>query len=182
VQHRARHPVGLAAQAQGRSGAAAAQVQVAVLEPDLLTDLAVAVDRERQRRRLRQHGERGDGDLDGAGGQLGVVVAVRAQHDLAGDLHAELGAQAVGPLGHLALAEHDLGRSGGVAEVDEDHAAVITAAGHPPGEGHGLSGVLGTQAAGGVGTHHGARLSGHPRHPATRFAAPPTATGPALGT
>ena len=87
--------------------------------------------------------------------QLGVLVARRAAHDLAGDLHAELGAQPVGPLGHLALAEHHLGRAGGVAQVDEDHPAVIAAAGHPPGEGHGLSGVLGAQRAGGVGAHHG---------------------------
>jgi hypothetical protein len=46
---------------------------------------------------------------------------------------------------------------------------VITAARHPPGESHGLSGVLGTQSAGRVGAHHVSRLSAAPGRPASRF-------------
>ena len=101
VQHLAGGPVHLAAQPHRGRGPGSPQVEVAVLEPDLLADLGVLVDRERQRRRLRQHLERRDRHLDRAGGQLGVLVALGPHHDLADDLHAVLGAQSVRPLGHL---------------------------------------------------------------------------------
>jgi hypothetical protein len=144
-----------------------------VLEPNLLADLGVLVQRERQRRGLGEHGQLGGRHLDLAGRQVRVLVARRAPEHLADDPHAELGAQPVRPLGHLALAEHHLRRARRVPQVDEDHSAVITTPGHPPGEGDGLSGVLGSQRAGGVGAHHGTRLSGDTRWTATRFLRPP---------
>ena len=148
-----------------------------MLEPDLLAHLGVLVDRERQRRRLRQHGEPGGGDLDRAGRQLGVLVALGPGHDLARDLHAELRPQPVRPLGHLTLAEHHLRGAGRVAQVDEDHAAVIATPRHPPGEGHGLSGVLGTEGACEVAAHHGSEVIGAPR--AAREQVSPGSTGAA---
>ena len=61
------------------AGARAAQVEVAVLEPGLLADGDPLVDLERQRRRRVEHlDERGD-DLDLAGGQVGVDVALGAR-------------------------------------------------------------------------------------------------------
>ncbi len=53
----------------------AADVQVAVLDPDVLADLGGALDRERQRVGLAEHLDRRGDDLDRAGGQLGVLVA-----------------------------------------------------------------------------------------------------------
>ena len=55
VQYLARDPVDLAAQAHDAGRSLATQVEVAVAQPGLLTDLQPFVDRERQRRRLRQH-------------------------------------------------------------------------------------------------------------------------------
>src|SRR5206468_4832278 len=99
--------------------------------------------------------ELGDRDLDLAGRDVRVVVALGAAHDLAGDLEAVLGAQPVRALGHLALAEHHLGHAGGVTQVDEDDSAVIAPARHPPGQGDGLPGLLGPERPGLVRAHHG---------------------------
>lgn len=37
---------------------------------------------------------------------------------------------------HVGFAEYDLGNAGGVAQVDEDDAAMVAAAGHPTGQRH----------------------------------------------
>src|SRR5690606_17655124 len=117
----------------------APDVEVAVLQPDLLRDAGVALDRERQRRGLAEHLDRVGHHLDLAGGQVGVLVALGAHADLADHFHAVFGAQVVGV---VLLAEDHLRRAGGVAQVDEDHPAVVTAAGHPACERHLLPGVL----------------------------------------
>ena len=52
------------------------------------------------------------------------------------------------------VADHHLHDAGGLAQVDEGDAAVVASPGHPPGEGHGLSDVLGAQAACVVGADH----------------------------
>ena len=130
-----------------------------MLEPDLLAHVGVLVQRERQRRGLRQNGQLSGGDLDGPGGQLRILVALGPDGHLANHADAELGPQPVGPLGHLALAEYDLRHSGGIPEVDEDHPAVIAAAGHPTGQGHRATDVLDAQGAGGVRTNHPGKAS-----------------------
>ena len=132
-------------------GAAAAQVEVAVLEPDLLPHVDVVVDRERQRRGRVQHLDLVGDDLDLAGGQVGVRVALGTGADLAGDLDAVLAAQAVR---HGLVADDDLDQAAGLAQVEEGHAPVIAASGHPPGEGDGLADVLGAQGAGVMGADH----------------------------
>ena len=142
----------------------------------------LVVHRQRQRRGLGEHLQLGRGHLDLAGGQVRVLVARRAAGHLAGDLHAELVAQRV----RVLLAEHHLDHAGGVAQVDEDDAAVVAPAGHPPGERHRRAGVARAQAAGVMGTDHGLRLlicgprllprilSGRAgRLPGTRRAGPP---------
>ena len=138
----------------GRVGARAAQVEVAVLEPGLLADGDPLVDLERQRRRGVEHLDQAGHDLDLAGGQVGVDVALVASGHLADDLDDVLAAQIVRGTGEHLVARDDLHDAAGVAQVDEGHTPVITPLRHPPGEGDGLAGVGGTQGAGLVGAEH----------------------------
>ena len=154
MQHAPGELAGARAQPQRVRRAAAAQVQVAVPESDVVAGLDLVVHRQRQRRRLGEHLQLDDGHLDLAGGQLRVLVAGRAAGHLADDLHAELVAQRV----RIFLAEHHLDNTGTVAQVDEDDPAVVAPAGHPAGERHRRAGVRGAQASGIVGTDHGWQL------------------------
>nr|BFF21874.1 hypothetical protein GCM10025730_53950 [Promicromonospora thailandica] len=97
---------------------------------------------ERQRRRLVERDDLGGDDLDLAGGQVGVGVALGTTADLARHLQHELGPQRVGD---LLVPDHDLGDAGRVTQVDEGHSPVITAAIDPAREGDGLTDVLGPQ-------------------------------------
>jgi hypothetical protein len=151
VQDRAGDLVGPRTQLERVGRAGAAQVEVAVAQPDVVARVDVVVDRQRQRRGLGEHLEGRRVDLDLAGGQVGVVVAGRAPGDLADDLDAELVAQVVGVL----LAEDHLDDPRAVAQVDEDDPAVVAAAGHPAGQRHGRAGVGRAQASGVMGTDHG---------------------------
>ena len=132
-----------------------AQVEVAVLQPGLLADGDPLVDLERQRGGGAEHLELGGDHLDGAGGQVGVRVALGPQRDLADDLDAVLVAEVVraGGLQHL-VPHHHLDDAGGVAQVEEGHPAVVAAAGDPAGQGDGGSSVLGPEGAGAVGADH----------------------------
>ena len=152
VEHVAGGLVDLAAQPDRGVGAAAAQVEVAVLEPRLLAHVDVVADRERQRRRGAEHLDLGGDHLDLAGREVGVLVALLARGHLADDLEAVLGAQLVGD---RLVADHDLDDAAGLAQVDERDPAVVAPAGHPPGEGDGLADVLGAQGAGVMGADHG---------------------------
>ena len=142
-EHGAGRGVDLGPQPDGVTRALTAQVQVAVLQARFLTGLVVEL--ERQRRALVEHLELGDVDLDRAGGDLEVLVALGTDLDHAGDLDAVLRAQTVSLLGDGALPEHHLGDTGRVTQIDEDHPAVITTPGNPTGEGYGLLGLLGSQ-------------------------------------
>lgn len=193
MEHLARDAVDLAAKPHGLRRSAAAQVEVAVLQPGLLTDVDPVVDGERQHRRLRQHRQVGDEHLDVTGRDVGVLVALRPSGHLADHPQAVLGPQVVRPLGHLTFAENHLCHTAGVPQVDEDHPAVVAPPSHPAGEGDGLANVLGTQGAGVVGAKHFAgssrkrwsglfgrslprphRLTNLPGSDATRFPVPTT--------
>jgi hypothetical protein len=156
VQDLAGGPVHLAAQPQGRRGRGPAQVEVPVPQPRLLADLDVLVDLERQRGRAVEHLDGVGDDLDLAGRQGGVLVALGPAPQLAGDPQHVLGAQVVRD--GLVPDDH-LDDAAGVAQVEERHPAVIAAPGHPPGEGERRAGELvdqaGTQGAGLVGAQHG---------------------------
>ncbi len=128
-QHRTRSSIHLGAQANCRSRAVAPQVEVTVLQSQLLA--CGLVELKRQWRALAEHGQRGGVDLDLAGGDLRVGVALRADLDDTGDRDAELGAQPVRLGQHVGVAEHHLCDAGGVAQIDEDDAAVVAAASHP---------------------------------------------------
>ena len=88
VQHRAGGVVDLAAQAHRGGRAGAAQVEVAVRQAHLLPHLDVVVDGERQRRAGAEDLDVGRDDLDVAGRQVRVLVALGAGGDLAGDRDA----------------------------------------------------------------------------------------------
>ena len=84
----------------------APQIEIAVFQPRFLArDL---VELERQRCALPEDGQRRGVDLDVAGGDLRVGVALGPHLDDALDGDAELGAQPVRGLQHVGVAEHHL--------------------------------------------------------------------------
>ena len=100
-------------------------------------------------------------DLDLAGGQVGVLVALGPAADLAGHLDARTRCAGRAPrLASTSSRTTTWATPRGVAQVEERHPAVIAPTGHPAGEGDGLSGVVGTQGAGLVGAEHGDVLFG----------------------
>ena len=54
----------------------------------------------------------------------------------------------------LVLTDHDLGDAARIAQIEERHAAVVTATADPAGEGDGLSDVLLAELTGGMGAQH----------------------------
>ena len=104
----------------------AAQIEEAVLEPDLLGIFLLAEHRQRQLGGRPQHLDLVDIDLDRAGRQVGVLGAVRAAAHLAVDADHPFGAQRLGDLEGRAVGIGDhLGQAVMVAQVDEQQAAVV---------------------------------------------------------
>jgi hypothetical protein len=124
------------------AGTFAAQIEVAVLQPSLFTGCLVEL--ERKRCALPQYRQPRRVDLDGPGGNLRVLVALGSDLDDALDRDAELGAQPVSGFEYSAVAEHHLRHPGRVAQVNEDHAAVVAATRDPAGQRHLLTGVGGS--------------------------------------
>ncbi len=105
----------------------AAQIEEAVLEPDVLRVLLLAEHRHRQFGRRPQHLDLVDIDLDLAGRQVGVERPLRADSDLAVDAHHPFRAQLLGQCeGRTVWVGHNLGDAVVVAQIDEQHAAVVT--------------------------------------------------------
>ncbi|KFI94898.1 aspartyl-tRNA synthase [Bifidobacterium stellenboschense] len=116
----------------------ATQVEVTVLETHVLAGqlvLGLVLERgghlERQGVGLGEHLDGLGDDLDLAGGEMFVLVALRAQADLADDLDDEFAAQRAG---HVLVVDDDLHEAGGVAQIDEGDAAVVAATVDPTGE------------------------------------------------
>ena len=125
----------------------AAQIEEAVLEPDLLRIFLIAEHRHRQFAGRPQHLDLGDEDLDRAGRQVGVLGAGRALAHLAVDPHHPFGAQRLGVLeGRAVGIGHHLGEAVVVAQVDEQQPAMVADAMAPAGQPHGLADV-GSRAA-----------------------------------
>ena len=120
----------------------AAQVDVAILEPHFLAD--VLVELERQRLGTVEHRQRPRQQLDLARGQVHVGGALRPQTDKTSHLDHEFTAQALGfAKQHLVIrVEDDLQQAFAIAQVDEDHSAMVTAAMDPAGDGNFLAGQL----------------------------------------
>ena len=158
----------LRAEAQGSGRLGPPDVQVAVPQPDILAQLARALDGERQGAGLGQDLQAGRDHLNLPGRELRVLIALGPLAHLAGDPDAELGAQGV--LGTvLALtAEHHLHHTARVAQVDEDHPAVVAAPRHPARQGDLFPGLGTAQRACPVGSNHRVILRHHspgPRGP-----------------
>ncbi len=151
VEHVASRLVDLAAQPEGRVGAASPQVEVAVLEPRFLADLYMFVDREREGSGRAEHLDVAGDDLDITRGQVGVLVALGAQADRAGHLQAVLAAEVVR---HRLVADDDLDHAAGLAQVDERHSPVVAPARDPSGEDDFGVDVGLPEAAGVVGADH----------------------------
>ena len=110
-----------------------AQVEVAIGQPELLVGLG-PVHLERRRRRGVVDDQLLDPDLDGAGLELGVLLAGQAGGDRPLDADDVLVAQLAGAgleLGAGLGLEDDLGDAVAVAQVDEDQAAEVAPGVHP---------------------------------------------------
>ena len=130
----------------------AAQIEEAVLEPDLLRIFLVAEHRHRQFAGGPEHLDLADIDLDRAGRQIRVLGAVRALAHLAVDAHHPFRAQRLGDLeGRRIRVGHHLGEAVMVAQVDEQHAAMVADAVAPAGEPHLLADVGFAERAAGMG-------------------------------
>ena len=113
----------------------APQVEEAVLEPDFLRIFLVAEHRHRQLVGRTQHLDVLDVDLDLAGRQVRILGAARAAAHLAVDPHHPFGAQRLDLLERRAVRVGDhLAQAVVVAQVDEEHAAVVAHAVHPAGK------------------------------------------------
>src|SRR5699024_2453904 len=142
--------VDLGAQPDRGGRALAAQVQVAVAQTRLLPRLAVPVALEGQRCGGAELLDLARAHLAVAAGQQRVLVALGAAPDGPDDLQHVLVAQ----VHRLVLADHHLGHAARVAQIEERHAAVVTATADPAGEGDGLSDVLLAELTGGMGAQH----------------------------
>ncbi len=135
------------AELEALQGFRAAQVQVAVLEPHFLAGGGVLVQLERRRLGFVEDGQRQAQHLDVAG------VHARVAHRLVAQAHPALKLQHVfaayligqgkGLLG--VRVEHHLHQAGAVAQVEEDHPAVVAAAVNPTAQPHCFPVVGGSQ-------------------------------------
>ena len=122
-----RHPV---AEHEALQQLGAAQVEVAVAQPEVLGGLDAAVERERRRLGAGEHGGALDGHLHFARGEVAVDLGRLAAQDGAFDLDHPLGADGVQHLGRLGArvgTDHHLDDAAAVSQVEEEEAAEIPA-------------------------------------------------------
>ena len=150
----------------------AAQVQKAEGEARLLGVILIAEDRQRQFVRGTQHLDFGRIDLDLAGGQLGVDQRRVAQLDPSVNAHHGFRAQPVhrGECRAVAVGQH-LRHAVMVAQIHEQHAAVVADPVHPARQADGGPGIGGLQVAAGM-----AAIGVHVRFP--QIFSPRTKRGP----
>ena len=134
------------------------QVQEAVLQTNILVG-NVAVKLERQNSRRIQHGERRCLHLNLARGKIGVrginLISLKAAHHLTGHLNHGLHAQTFCLLRQIRVnlrVENNLGLAGTVAEVDENHTAVVAHGVHPANQCHYLVYMSGAELIARMGT------------------------------
>ena len=129
-------------QAQVAVHALAAQIQVAVAQTQLLAGVLLVVHRHREGQRALHRVEHGDGagqHLDMAGGQALVERFGRAGPHPAPHLQHRFAAQVFGHgegFGAQIRIHRDLHRAAAVAQVDENHAAMVAAPVHPAAQAH----------------------------------------------
>ena len=104
----------------------ATQVEEPVLEPCFLGIFLLAEHRHRQFAGRPQNLDLADIDLDRAGRQVGILGAARPPPHLAVDPHHPFRAQRLGHLESRAVGiGHHLGEPVMVAQIDEQHAAMV---------------------------------------------------------
>ena len=122
-----------------------AQIKVAVLQTDLVTDLLVVVDLKRGGFGLGQNADVLGNNFDLAGRHLLVDSRLVASDQLALDSHNELGAAGECDVEQVSvdrLVERALYNARTVAQQQEQNAAVVTHAVYPAVYDNGLTGVL----------------------------------------
>ncbi len=129
----------------------AAQIEEAVFEPDLFRIILLAENRHRQFGGGAEHFDLVDIDFDLAGRQLGIFGAGRALAHLAVDAHHPFRAQRLGELEGLAVGiGYHLREAVMVAQIDEQHPAMIADAVAPARQPHGLADVGFAERAAGM--------------------------------
>ena len=125
-----------------------AQIEVAIFQAQFLVHLARhfrVVHRERQHVGHVEHFELLHHHFDFAGGDFGIVRAVRALADLAGDADDAFAAQRRGALekflGQIGRIKNSLRAAFAVADVNEDEAAEVAPGMDPAGQGDDLPDV-----------------------------------------
>ena len=132
----------------------AAQVEVAVLEAEVLAGRVVAVAAEVDRGLVRGalDDELVRDELDLAGVDVGVDLALAARDDLAGHRDDAFELEVRRLLEERAArVDDDLGAAVVVAQVEEEDAAVVALVEDPAGEAGGLARVLDAELVAGVG-------------------------------
>ena len=129
----------------------AAQIEEAVFEPDLLGVVLLAEYRHGQLGSRAQHLDFADIDFDQTGRQLGVLRAGRAHPHLAVDAHHPFGAEFLDLLeGRAVRIGHHLGEAIMVAQIDEQHPAMVADAVAPARKPHFFADVALAKRAAGV--------------------------------
>ena len=126
----------------------ATKVEEAVLEPYVFRIFLLAEHRQRQLGCRPEHLDLADIDFDHAGRQFRVVGAIGTAADLAVDPHHPFRAQFFGVLERWRIrVRHDLGDAVMVAQIDEQHAAMVADTMAPAGKAGGLPDVALTERA-----------------------------------
>ena len=120
----------------------ATQVEEAILEPDVFRIFLLAEHRQRQLGCRPKHLDLADIDLDRAGRQFRIVGAIGTAADLAVDPHHPFRAELFHFLERRRVrVRHALGDAVMVAQIDEQHAAMVADTMAPAGKTGGLADV-----------------------------------------
>ena len=129
------------------------QIDVAILQPDVLARQVLARRLERRSEAPVEHFQVLGAEFDLARVELGVDGSLGPPGDLAAHQHDVLRPQRFGRLQGLVAAfrgENHLGLAVAVAEIDEQHAAMVAVRVDPAAKGHLLPDVVQTQFAAGM--------------------------------
>jgi hypothetical protein len=128
-----------------------AEVEIPVFQPYVFPGHCGLRRIEGRRLGTVQHSQRLRADLNVAGRQLGVMLALGAAFHDAHDLDHVLAAELAGRIQQVApFVEDDLRDTVAIAQIDKYAAAMVALAVHPPAERHLLIHMLGAQLAAGV--------------------------------
>ena len=132
--------------------ALAAQIEKAVFQPDLFRIFLLAEHRHRQLAGRAEHLDVVDIDFDGSGWQFRILGAGGTLAHPAIDPHHPFRAQRLSRFERRRVGVgHHLGDAVVVAEIDEQHAAMVADAMAPAGKAHLLADVACAQGAAGMG-------------------------------